>query len=120
MIFRSVRPDRRERSRDLPGDSFVPSARGVFTHAVTIQRPRREVWPWLAQMGAGRAGWYSYDRIDNGGKPSVDRIVPELQEIGVGDLFPALPGPRKVSWSWHSSRSASWCWDGPPPRVLPS
>lgn len=119
MIFRSVRPDHRERSRDLPGDSFVPSARGVFTHAVTIQRPRREVWPWLAQMGAGRAGWYSYDRIDNGGKPSVDRIVPELQEIGVGDLFPALPGATEgfVVLAFEPERFVVLGWpssEGPP------
>ena len=43
-------------------------------------------------MGAGRAGWYSYDAIDNGGKRSADRIIPELQTIEVGYIFPWLPG----------------------------
>jgi hypothetical protein len=44
-------------------------------------------------MGAGtRAGWYSYDRLDNGGQPSASRIVPELQQLAVGMTFPALPG----------------------------
>lgn len=62
------------------------------THAITIERPRRVVWPWLAQMGAGRAGWYSYDFIDNGGQPSAKHIIPELQHVKVGDLFPALHG----------------------------
>jgi len=51
------------------------------------------VWPWLAQMGAGsRAGWYSYDFIDNGRQRSADRIVPDLQTIAVGAVFPAIPG----------------------------
>src|SRR4029079_10194778 len=50
-------------------------------------------WPWLAQMGAGsRAGWYSYDCLDNGWRRSARRIVPELQRISVGTVFPALPG----------------------------
>jgi hypothetical protein len=43
-------------------------------------------------MGAGRAGWYSYGRIDNGGRASEDRIVPELQQLRVGDIFPGKPG----------------------------
>jgi hypothetical protein len=56
-------------------------------------RPRHEVWPWLVQMGAGsRAGWYSYDFLDNGRHPSATRIVPELQEVAMGALVPALPG----------------------------
>jgi len=50
------------------------------------------VWPWLAQMGSGRGGWYSYDFIDNGGKPSAERIIPELQHVEVGYIFPWLPG----------------------------
>jgi hypothetical protein len=91
MIIRSARAQSSETHRSLPGDDLVPNAHS-FTHAITIQRPPRDVWPWLVQMGAGRAGWYSYDRIDNGGTPSLDRIAPELQEIAVGDLFPALPG----------------------------
>jgi uncharacterized protein YndB with AHSA1/START domain len=77
----------------LPGDELIPVAVGAFTHAITIGRPPRAVWPWLAQMGAGsRAGWYSYDELDNGRKRSADEIQPELQEIAVGTLFPALPG----------------------------
>ncbi len=45
-------------------------------------------------MGAGRAGWYSYDRLDNGGVASADHIVGRLQHVSVGDLFPGLPGER--------------------------
>jgi hypothetical protein len=47
-------------------------------------------------MGSGRAGWYAYDFIDNGGKPSAERILPEYQNIGVGSIFPALPGATDV------------------------
>jgi hypothetical protein len=43
-------------------------------------------------MGAGRGGWYSYDRLDNGGQPSVRRIVPEFQQLTPGMIFPAIPG----------------------------
>lgn len=93
MWTRSVRATNVERSRALPGDDLIPAPIGTLTHAVTIGCPRREVWPWIAQMGAGsRAGWYSYDAIDNGGHPSADRIIPELQRVAIGALFPAVPG----------------------------
>jgi hypothetical protein len=92
-FLRSVSATPLERTRALPGDEWIPDAIASFTHAVTIERPREEIWPWLVQMGAGsRAGWYSYDFIDNRGQPSADRIEPALQAMGVGSLFPALPG----------------------------
>jgi len=82
-----------ERARRLPGDEFIPRAIGTFTHAITIAGPPSAVWPWLVQMGAGsRAGWYTYDFLDNARQPSATRIVPELQHIRVGTVFPALPG----------------------------
>jgi hypothetical protein len=43
-------------------------------------------------MGGGRAGWYSYDWIDNGGHPSAESIQPEYQQIVTGDIMPATPG----------------------------
>jgi pimeloyl-ACP methyl ester carboxylesterase len=90
---RSVRATREEKTRALPGDERIPEAIDTLTHGVTIRRPPREVWPWLVQMGAGsRAGWYSYDWLDNGRQPSAMRIVPELQHPTVGTVFPALPG----------------------------
>lgn len=93
MFLRSVRATDDERVRSLPGDDLIRSPIGSLTHAITLGCQRHEVWPWLVQMGAGsRAGWYSYDFIDNGRRPSADRIVPDLQTIAVGTLIPATPG----------------------------
>jgi hypothetical protein len=94
VFGRNINATDEELARALPGDEFIAYPLGVATHAVTIFKPAREVWPWLVQMGAGRAGWYSYDRLDNGGRPSATRIVPELQAVRVGMVFPALPGVK--------------------------
>jgi len=53
--------------------------------AVTIDVPPDQVWPWLVQMGGGRGGWYSWDRLDNGGRPSATEIHPEWQDLALGD-----------------------------------
>ena len=45
-------------------------------------------------MGSGRAGWYSWDAIDNGGRPSSTSIVPALQTVIPGDIMPAVPGAQ--------------------------
>ncbi len=81
-----------ERTGRMPGDSMIPDPMASFTRAVTVAVPPKRVWPWLLQMGAGRAGWYSYDRVDNGGEPSAWRVLPEHQSVAVGDILPALPG----------------------------
>lgn len=94
MWNRSVRASRDEETRRLPGDDLIDTPIGSITHAITILRAPRDVWPWLAQMGAGRAGWYSYDFLDNGGHPSARRILPEHQTIAPDTVFPALPGVR--------------------------
>jgi hypothetical protein len=92
-LGRSVRATIDERVRTLPGDERIRQALDTLTHGVTIRRAPREVWPWLAQMGAGsRGGWYSYDWLDNGRRPSAAHVVPELQHPAVGTIFPALPG----------------------------
>ncbi len=78
-------------ARRLVGDDLLPGARAQLTHAIDIEAPPDRVWPWLVQMGGRRAGWYSWDRLDNGGVPSADHIVPELQHLAVGDLIPATP-----------------------------
>lgn len=93
MWPRSIRASRRERACPLPGDDSIREPIASLTHAITIRRPPGDVWPWLVQMGAGtRAGWYSYDLIDNGRRRSADCVVPELQIISIGALLPAAPG----------------------------
>ena len=77
--------------RTMPGDGLIPDAAST-TRAITIAAPPEQVWPWLVQLGYGRAGWYSYDWIDNDGQPSADRIIPELQQLRVGDQILMLPG----------------------------
>jgi hypothetical protein len=91
-----VRATPDERARTLAGDNLIPQPIGSVNHAITIRRPPRDVWPWLAQMGSDRAGWYAYDFIDNGGRRSAERILSQYQIIGAGSVFPALPGAKDV------------------------
>jgi hypothetical protein len=88
---RAVRPLAGEAARSLPGDELVADPKVGWNLAITIEAPAAEIWPWLVQMGCRRAGWYSYDGLDNGGVRSGGRIVPELQHVRVGDIFPMAP-----------------------------
>ena len=77
-----------EVERRLPGDGLVPTTSSETTRAVTVEAPREEVWPWLVQLGQGRGGFYSYSWLENlagADIHNVDRIVPELQQLEVGD-----------------------------------
>jgi hypothetical protein len=87
-------PEQAEARRALPGDELLPVAGGEATDGVTIQASPESIWPWLLQMGCQRAGFYSYDRLDNGGARSSREVIPELQQLRVGDVIPATPdGP---------------------------
>jgi proline iminopeptidase len=78
-----------------PGANLVPEGvRDAATMAVTIDAPPEDVWPWLVQMGCDRAGWYSWDRLDNGGVPSAERVHPEWQKISAGDRLASIPSGR--------------------------
>jgi pimeloyl-ACP methyl ester carboxylesterase len=81
-----------EKRRPLAVDAIIPDPLFTSTHAITIDAPPTQVWPWIAQMGAGRAGWYSWDAIDNGASPSARSIRPGLQTVVPGDIMPAVPG----------------------------
>ncbi len=85
-----------ERRRSLPADGMVPNPIFTSTHAITIDAPPEQVWPWIAQLGSGRAGWYSWDVIDNGGMASSRSIVPALQTVAPGDIMPAVPGANEA------------------------
>lgn len=94
MAFATCFATRVEKHRPLPGDKIVPEPMFGVTHAITIDAPIERVWPWLVQMGSDRAGWYSWDAIDNGAKPSALSIVPDFQAIAPGDVMPAVPGAK--------------------------
>jgi hypothetical protein len=85
-----------EVARALPGDDQVPMAQIASTRAISIDAPPTAVWPWLIQMGWKRAGWYSYDCIDNDHISSAERIILELQDLQIGDL---VPEGAAVGWT---------------------
>lgn len=110
-----------ELDRHLPGDEVVASPAFNATRAVTVEAPPELVWPWIVQIGFGRAGWYSYDLLDNAARHSAERIIPELQHIAVGDLVPLGPGKdagmrvkefekgRWVVWG-EKYKLTTWAW----------
>jgi hypothetical protein len=77
--------------RPYPGMGLVAEGQRGATMAVTIEAPPSGVWPWLVQMGCDRAGWYSWDRLDNGGVRSAKAIHPEWQQLAVGDRLASTP-----------------------------
>ncbi|NUO34617.1 MAG: SRPBCC family protein [Dermatophilaceae bacterium] len=84
-----------EESREpLPGDELIPAPGLVATRAITIEALPEEVWPWVAQIGADRGGFYSYDRLENLAGcqlRSADAVVPEWQHLAPGDLVRLHP-----------------------------
>ncbi|MBB5916741.1 hypothetical protein BJY24_005653 [Nocardia transvalensis] len=85
-----------EIGRSMPGDDLLPEPGLVTTRAVTVRADAADIWPWLVQMGPGRAGAYTYDWIENLfglNMHSADEIDPNLQDLAVGDTFPLGNGP---------------------------
>ncbi|MDO8186622.1 hypothetical protein Q5424_17555 [Conexibacter sp. JD483] len=80
-----------ELERPFPGADLIPGGVRSATMAVTLDAPPADVWPWLTQMGVDRAGWYSWDRLDDFGRRSAERLHPEWQQIAVGDRLLAKP-----------------------------
>ena len=81
----------------LIGDELAPSPKLKATHAITINAPAADVWPWLVQMGQTRGGFYSYTWLENlvgCHMRNADEIDPDWQELKVGDkvwLHPKAP-----------------------------
>ncbi|MBN1321643.1 MAG: SRPBCC family protein [Thermoleophilia bacterium] len=81
----------------LPGDDLIPSFDLTANRAITIRAPAKEVWCWIAQLGQGRGGFYSYDFLENLAGcqiHSAEVIVPEWQAPAMGDeikLHPEVP-----------------------------
>jgi hypothetical protein len=110
-----------EVARPLPGDELLEPAHIVATRAIGIDAPPSAIWPWLVQMGPGRAGAYTYDWIENLfglNMHSTDRIVPEWQQLEVGDLLRSREGrpgirveilePERVLS--NRSEAGDWVW----------
>jgi hypothetical protein len=107
----------------MPGDEVLERPSFNATRAVTIEATPEEIWPWIVQIGYRRAGFYSYDRLDNDGIPSAERILPEYQNLELDDLIPlseavntrvtALDPPKsmvllfEVEGPWSN---ATWVW----------
>ncbi|WP_298584656.1 Acg family FMN-binding oxidoreductase [uncultured Kocuria sp.] len=120
-----------EVSSTWPGDELLPDPSWTATHAVTVDAPPERIWPWLAQLGQGRGGLYSFERLENliGCRMrNTDRILPEHQDLSTvpeirlapqaalavahvepgRDLVLAAPGPPRADrrsagglWSFH-------------------
>jgi hypothetical protein len=134
-LGRTYGSTRAERRTPLPGDEVIAAPTVQTDNAITIEAPPEQVWPWLVQMGWGRAGWYTARWVDqllfpaNG--PSADRIVPELQDIRVGTFIPDGPPETEcglyvielvperalvlrsnshLPMSWRSRATLDWTW----------
>lgn len=109
-----------EVGRTLPGDEVVSDPTFDATRAITIAATPEQIWPWLLQVGVKRAGWYSYDLLDNLGRRSSREIIPELQHVAVGDVVPLSPDglqgmhvlaldlPRSMMWG--TLPDTTWLW----------
>jgi hypothetical protein len=88
----------------LPGDDLLPEPATQATRAVSLEASPAQVWPWLVQLGADRAGFYSYDWLENLfglGIHSADTVVPEWQRLAVGDVIAAT---RSRAGGWYVMR----------------
>ncbi len=74
----------------LPGDEVLPHPMVEWTRATSIRATPERIWPWLVQMGYGRAGWYTNERIDRiiwgVSARNAERIMPEHQQLAVGNI----------------------------------
>jgi len=76
-------------SRYMAGDEVFENPRFNTTRAVEINATPEQIWPWIVQMGYSKGGFYGFDKLDNGGNPSAERIIPEYQNLKVGDSIPS-------------------------------
>jgi hypothetical protein len=78
----------------LAGDDVIRGPDLTATRAISVHAPAGQVWPWIAQLGQGRGGFYSYDVLENLAGcdiHSADRVIPEWQDIAVGDQVKLAP-----------------------------
>lgn len=80
-----------EAAGSVVGDVLCANARVSATRCITVTAAPQDVFPWIRQMGFGRAGWYSYDWIDNLGRKSASAVRPEWQDVHAGSMVPGGP-----------------------------
>jgi len=105
----------------MPGDEIVPNASFNATRAITIDAPIERVWPWIVQMGYRRAGFYTYDLLDNAGYASADRILAQFQQPKIGDWMPMTSNVNETTafkvkafevnrWLLWEKPDSTWAW----------
>jgi hypothetical protein len=105
----------------MPGDELVPKASMQATRAITIDAPPELVWPWIVQMGYRRAGFYTYDLLDNAGVHSADRILEQYQPPTIGDWMPMAKRINETTafrvkafaineWLLWEKPDSTWAW----------
>jgi len=109
-----------EVARPMAGDELVSDPTFNATRAVTIDAPAERIWPWIVQIGYKRAGFYSWDILDNDGIPSAERILPGYQNLEIGDLVPlddeidaAVVDMKPNEWLllvFQSDSTVTWAW----------
>jgi len=136
QVLRHAGATRDEATATLPGDAHLPDATSVTTRAATLPGPPDTVWPWLVQIGHGRAGWYALDELealagvarataDDGTTSwrSLDHVAARHQALAVGDRVPlsrsshldvvALEEQRHLVLALDAGGGAwrfTWCW----------
>lgn len=113
-----------EIAADLPGDELLADAHLVATRAISIAAAPAEVWPWIAQLGQGRGGFYSYDALENLAGcdiHSADVVVPEWQDVRPGDPFRLHPEMAlHVARVEHGSALVVWSGGGGGDESVPA
>jgi hypothetical protein len=98
-----------ELTRPMAGDAILPNPTHWATHAVTIEAPPDDIWPWLVQLGYRRGGLYSYDWLDqlfgilDG--PSAHEVLTAFQQLAVGDKIRLGPRQELTVAALHEKRA---------------
>ena len=111
-----------ELARAMPGDGLIHNPTEMSMQAVTVNAPPQDIWPWLVQIGYQRGGLYSYDWLDRLfgflDRPSATRILPEFQQLAVGDAIPwgrteltvGVVEPLRALALRYQARGFVWVW----------
>lgn len=110
-------------TRVMTGDAIIVNPTHSATHAITVDAPPDDIWPWLVQIGYQRGGLYSYDWLDRLfgflDRSSANRILPEFQHLAVGDKIRLGPveeltvtalEPARALVLSYKAHDLEWVW----------